>query len=268
MQHLADERLHIEKRLREAIKSRDFFVHYQPQVDSYGLLVGAEALIRWEDEHGKMVPPDLFIPVAEEIGIITAIGDQVLHQVCSQFREWLDSGLKIPHISVNISAKQFHQDSFVGTVCQIIGQYDLKPPQIYLEITETAMLGNREEIIQKITNLRNLGFAVSIDDFGTGYSSLNYLKHLPIDQLKIDKSFIHGIGQNEDDSAIVNMIISMAVHLKVDLIAEGVEDKHQFYYLKQNGCYAYQGYFVGKPLAPEAFKRFAEEHDIALASSL
>ena len=268
MQHLADERLHIEKRLREAIKSQEFFVHYQPQVDSAGRLVGAEALIRWEGEDGKLIPPDIFIPVAEEIGIIPAIGDQVLHHVCAQFRTWLDDGLIIPHISVNISAKQFHQDSFVDTVCLIIGQYDLKPAQIYLEITETAMLGNREEIIQKITQLRKIGFSVSIDDFGTGYSSLNYLKDLPIDQLKIDKSFIHGIGQNKDDSAIVNMIISMAVHLKVDLIAEGVEDKHQFYYLKQNGCYAYQGYFFGKPMAPEAFKQFAEEHNIGTASAL
>lgn len=267
MQDMADQRLLIEKDLRNAIKHNEFFLNYQPQINSYGQLIGAEALIRWQKADGSFVPPDTFIPVAEEIGLILSIGDCVLNNACQQLREWLDAGLMVPHLSVNISAKQFHQDNFVDSVHAAVKRHGLEPERIYLEITETAMLGNRDDIVAKIKELRTLGFAISIDDFGTGYSSLNYLKNLPFDQLKIDKSFIHGIGENADDSAIVNMIISMAVHLNVNLIAEGVENKHQFYYLKQNGCYEYQGYFFGKPMSAEDFMAFAGERESAMNSS-
>ena len=256
MQQAADERLLIERDLRQAINDEAFTLNYQPQLDFDEKLVGVEALIRWQKEDGSFMPPDHFIPIAEEIGLIIPIGDWVLVESCRQMVRWKGLGLKIPHISINISAKQFHQHDFVQHVLNIVKAHEIKPPSICLELTETATLDHQEHTIEKIHQLRALGFLVSIDDFGTGYSSLNYLKNLPIDQLKIDKSYIDGIGEHGNDSAIVNMIISMTHHLGLNLIAEGVETEQQLNYLKENGCNEYQGYYFSKPLNEDAFNAY------------
>lgn len=256
MQEAADARLLVEKELRAAVKAETFTLNYQPQLNADGHLVGAEALIRWQKDNGSFVPPDDFIPLAEEIGLIIPIGDWVFVEGCRQLVRWKNMGINIPRLSINISAKQFHQREFEQHLVNIVNAHDVDPCAICLEITETATLGEQDYIFTKIHNLREIGFHVSIDDFGTGYPSLSYLKRLPIDQLKIDKSYIQGIGQNNNDSAIVNMIISMAQHLGADLIAEGVETEEQLNYLKENGCHEYQGYYFSKPLKEDDFNEY------------
>jgi len=258
MQKVADARLLIEKELREAVKGELFTLNYQPQLDVNGAIIGVEALIRWQKKDGSFVSPDDFIPLAEEIGLILPIGDQVLFESCRQFVRWRELGIDIPKLSINVSAKQFHQNEFEQHVENIVKAHFIDPSFICLEITETATLGKQDYIFEKIHNLRNRGFLVSIDDFGTGYSSLSYLKNLPIDQLKIDKSYVQGIGENENDSAIVNMIISMTEHLGAKVIAEGVETQEQLDFLKQSGCYEYQGYYFSKPLTEESFNIYAK----------
>ena len=262
MQQAADERLHLEKDLRTALTDQQFTLHYQAQVNSDNKLIGAEALIRWQKTDGSYIPPDSFIPISEEIGLINQIGSWVLNEACRQLAEWERAGVHIPHMSVNISPKQFHEANFVETVTNIIQQNNISPSRIYLEITETVMMEKQELITAKINELRTLGFHISIDDFGTGYSSLGYLKNLPIDQLKIDKSFIQGIGEDPSDLAIINMIISMTTHLNANLIAEGVEDEEQLNYLKESGCHQYQGYYFSRPLSDESFLEFAKKSEI------
>lgn len=262
MQQTADERLHIEKDLRIALRKDQFTLHYQPQVNDKNQLIGAEALIRWQKDDGSFIAPDNFIPITEEIGLIIPIGNWVLNKACNQLIQWQEAGVYIPHLSVNISPKQFHESDFVESVTRIVKQNNISPSRIYLEITETVMMENQELITAKINALRQLGFHISIDDFGTGYSSLGYLKNLPIDQLKIDKSFIQGIGEDTSDLAIVKMIISMTTHLNAGLIAEGVEDEKQLSYLKQSGCHQYQGYYFSKPLNTSSFLKYAKNIEI------
>jgi len=258
MRDLADKRLWIEKEIRQAIKDEAFTLNYQPQLGDRNQLVGVEALIRWKKEDGSFVPPDTFIPIAEEIGLIIPIGDWVLFEACRQFSIWQSKGVEVPHLAINISAKQFHQRDFVTHVENIVSSQGILPSSICLEITETATLGDQAITIERIKALRDKGFLVSIDDFGTGYSSLNYLKNLPFDQLKVDKSYTQGIQENSNDAAIVNMIISMTAHLGVSVIAEGVETKEQLDYLKENGCLEYQGYYFSKPLSAEDFVCYVE----------
>jgi len=258
MQEMADTRLLIEKEIRQAIKNEVFTLNYQPQLGVRNQLVGVEALIRWKKEDGSFVPPDTFIPIAEEIGLIIPIGDWVLFEACRQLSKWQSNGIEVPHLAINISAKQFHQSDFVTHVESIVSSQGISPSSICLEITETATLGDQTITIERIKALRGKGFLVSIDDFGTGYSSLNYLKNLPFDQLKVDKSYIQGIEENSNDAAIVNMIISMAAHLGASVIAEGVETKEQLEYLKENGCYEYQGYYFSKPLKEEDFNIYVK----------
>jgi diguanylate cyclase (GGDEF)-like protein len=256
MQALADSRLIIEKEMRAALKSEAFTLNYQPQLNSDYKLIGVEALIRWQKDDGSFVPPDSFIPVAEEIGLIIPIGDWVLRECCRQLNRWHKAGVDVPELSINISAKQFHQTGFVGHVHDIVEAHDISPSLISLEITETALLGNQEGVIKGIRELRESGFKISIDDFGTGYSSLNYLKRLSFDQLKIDRSFVQGLGENEDDEAIAKMIISMTHHLGAKVIAEGVETLEQQQYLVENGCNEYQGYYFSKPLSADDFVEY------------
>ncbi|ORU94545.1 MAG: hypothetical protein A6F70_09130 [Cycloclasticus sp. symbiont of Bathymodiolus heckerae] len=258
MQEMADKRLLVEKEIRQAIKNEVFTLNYQPQLNELNQLVGVEALIRWKKEDGSFVPPDSFIPVAEEIGLIIPIGDWVFFESCRQLCQWQGMGIEIPHLSINVSAKQFHQVDFVSHVHNIVKSQGIAPSLICLEITETATLGEQATTIERIHDLREIGFLVSIDDFGTGYSSLNYLKNLPFDQLKIDKSYIQGVGESDSDAAIVNMIISMTNHLGAKVIAEGVETEEQLNYLKEHGCFEYQGYYFSKPLTPDDFVTYVE----------
>jgi diguanylate cyclase (GGDEF)-like protein/PAS domain S-box-containing protein len=256
MQEQADARLIIEKNLRKAIEKNELTMYYQPQSSFTGEIVGAEALIRWNQTEQGMISPAEFIPVAEETGLIIEIGCWVINAVCLQIHSWDLQGIVVQHIAVNISPKQFHQADFVSMVIKIIEDYDISPCRILLEITEGVFLKNIDEAIRKMNTLREYGFNFSIDDFGTGYSSLSYLKRLPFDQLKIDQSFTNDMMTNPQGAAIVQAIIVMAESLGLNLIAEGVETNKQLNSLSDYGCHFFQGYYFSKPLPPEQFTEY------------
>jgi len=262
MQDVADARLQIEKNLRTAIANSEFAMHYQPQLSASNEVVGAEALIRWQNSGLGFVSPVDFIPIAEETGLIISIGQWVIESVCEQIKIWEKQGISIPHIAINISAKQFHQADFVSTLIHTLYEQNVKPEKIMLEITEGVFLGNLEEAIDKMDLLKQNGFSFSIDDFGTGYSSLTYLKRLPFDQLKIDQSFVRGLVDDKTDAAIVKAIVVMAKSMGLNLIAEGVETEQHLAYLSGYGCHYYQGYFFSKPLTAEKTSEFVKDHVI------
>ena len=248
MQEMADKRLLLEKELRLALKNNELVVYYQPQCNQHFDLIGYEALIRWVHPERGLIPPDDFIPVAEESDLIMEIGDIVLSDACNLLDMAAKTGNVIPQISVNISPRQFSNLNFVDWVSSILRKTNVNPDQLMLEVTEGIIVRNLDRTINNMQVLKNLGIRFSIDDFGTGYSSLAYLKQLPIDELKIDRSFICDIGPTQNDAVIVDTIISMAKHLGLNVIAEGVETKEQLDYLIKCGCNGFQGYFFGAPI--------------------
>jgi len=248
MQEMADQRLHMEREIRQALKSDEMVVYYQPQYNARYELIGYEALIRWvHPEHGLISPSD-FIPVAEESDLILEIGDKVMRDVCKQLIRADESGSDIPHISVNISSRQFANLTFVDWVYSILGETGVDPNRLVLEITEGMIIRNLDRTISNMQTLKRSGIRFSIDDFGTGYSSLAYLKQLPIDELKIDRSFVCDLEYDLNDAAIVDTIVAMARHLNLEIIAEGVERKEQLDWLIQCGCNGFQGYYFGAPV--------------------
>ncbi len=253
MQEAADQRLTLENDLNHAIEQNQFLLHYQPQVDDEGRLIGAEALLRWEHPRHGMIPPDQFIPVAEETGQILAIGEWVLNHATRQIKRWTDAGLCSPkrHLGLNVSPRQFHQNDFAERVIDIIEHSGIAASCIKLEITESVVMSDVDDVINKMQSLQALGIQFAIDDFGTGYSSLAYLKRLPLNQLKIDKSFVQEVLSDDNSAAIVETIISMSRHLRLDVIAEGVETEKELDFLRRLGCQAFQGYLFRRPL-PEA----------------
>jgi len=253
MQEAAMERMLIEKELRQALDEHQLSLYYQPQVDYHGNLTGAEALIRWNHPTKGFVPPDKFIPIAEECGLIQAVGFWVLEQSFIHLRQWDRQQVHLPHLAINISPRQFYHDDFTGILARLVKQYQISPSRIMLEFTEGLLMNDVDAAIDKIKQLKKLGYTFSIDDFGTGYSSLSYLKHLPVDQLKIDKSFVEDITKNEDDAVFVGTIIAIARHMNLGVVAEGVESKMELDFLKQNGCLCYQGYYFSKPLPDDLF---------------
>jgi len=261
MQEAADARLHIEKNLRTAIANKEFTVHYQPQLSESNEIVGAEALIRWQNTELGTVSPVDFIPIAEETSLIIPIGQWVIESVCGQIKAWEKQGIKIPHIAINISAKQFRQTNFTKMLINTLFEQNIEPKKVMLEITEGVFLGNLDEAIDKMNSLKQSGFSFSIDDFGTGYSSLTYLKRLPFDQLKIDQSFVRGLVSNTADAAIVKAIIVMAKSMDLNLIAEGVETYQDLSYLSSFGCHHYQGYYFSRPLTSEQFTEYLNNHN-------
>ncbi len=260
MQEVADARLNIERHLRNAEAKNEFTLHYQPQLSASNEIVGAEALIRWNNSELGNVSPVDFIPIAEECGVIISIGYWVIETVCEQIKGWEQQGVHIPHIAINISAKQFHQHDFVSNLIYIVYEQNIVPNKILLEITEGVFLGNLEEAIDKMNVLKQNGFSFAIDDFGTGYSSLTYLKRLPFDQLKIDQSFVRGLIDNKADAAIVKAIVVMAKSMGLNLIAEGVETYEHLAYLSGYGCHYYQGYYFSKPLTAEKMVDYIKSH--------
>ncbi|NOQ36904.1 MAG: EAL domain-containing protein [Methylococcaceae bacterium] len=263
MQETAYKRLEIEKDLRIALSEGQLELYYQPQVNQAKNLIGAEALLRWKHPEKGFIPPDQFIPVAEEASLIIEIGLWIFRQGFYQVKKWMDAGLLNAgqHISINVSPKQFKQKDFVQQIGQIIQETGINAQSVILELTEGTFLDDVEDTIEKMLHLRGLGFIFSIDDFGTGYSSLSYLKRLPINELKIDKAFIDELDIDSDDQVIVNTIIGMAKHLKFSVIAEGVETEQQFKFLKQHGCFNYQGYFFSKPLDKETFEEYMRQNN-------
>jgi EAL domain-containing protein (putative c-di-GMP-specific phosphodiesterase class I) len=255
MQVDINRRFQLENDLRVALAENQLRLHYQSQVQNNIEIVGAEALIRWQHpQHGLLLPTS-FIPLAEESGLILSIGKWVLNVACAQIKQWenYEETRKL-QISVNVSAKQFHQHDFVNQVVQIISSSGIKPDKLKLELTESLLLKNIEETIEKMEALRKIGVCFSMDDFGTGYSSLSYLTRLPLDELKIDQSFIRNIGTKPFNGVIVQTIIGMAKNLDISVIAEGVETKKQHDFLEEHNCYLYQGYLFSKSVPIEQFK--------------
>jgi len=249
----AGARLNLERRLRRALRDNQFLLHYQPQVDIHtGQIVGTEALVRWHDPEGGLVPPSSFIPVAEESGLIGPLSEWVLREACRQNKAWQNLGLPPARVSVNLSARVFQQRDIARLVMQVLDETGLEPQYLELELTESAIMRNAEEAVSMLNELSALGIGLAIDDFGTGYSSLSYLKRFPVDRLKIDRSFVSDIGISGDDETITSAIIALAHSLKLQVIAEGVETSAQLDFLKERACDEMQGFYFAKPLSTDA----------------
>ena len=256
MNHSAVQRQLVESSLRRALKHREFFLHYQPQVEfSSGEITGAEALIRWQNPDLGLVSPAQFVPVAEECGLIVPMGLWVLREVCRQVKSWLDSGLPAVPVAVNISAIEFGHKGFLQEVTRILKETGLEPKYLELELTESVLMQNLESSFLVLNALKTMGVKLAIDDFGTGYSSLSYLKRFPVDTLKIDQSFVRDIIIDADDAAIVSAIIAMGKSLKQRVVAEGVETKDQLCFLQKQLCVEGQGFLFGHPVLAEDFAR-------------
>lgn len=256
MQDVIEARTSIEADLREALEKQQFQLYYQIQVDSSHRSFGAEALIRWIHPKRGLVSPADFIPLAEESGLILPIGQWVLEMACVRLKAWQqDSVTRDLVLAINISPMQFSQADFVAQVQMLVQRHAINPTRLKLEITESLLLKNVKNAITTMNELKEIGVRFALDDFGTGYSSLQYLKRLPIDQLKIDQSFVRDIATDTGDIAIVRAIIAMAHSLDLDVIAEGVETKEQRQFLLDSNCSSYQGYLFGKPEPIEQFEK-------------
>ncbi len=250
----------LETALRLGIQHHQFILHYQPQVDSEGNIFGAESLIRWEHPERGMVPPDQFIPLAEETELILPIGQWVLDTACAQLKTWSNNvTTRDLQLSINVSARQFRQSDFVEKVRIALETADAPAARLKLELTESLVLVDIEDTIEKMQALKRLGVGFSIDDFGTGYSSLAYLTRLPIDLVKIDRSFVKNLPDSPNDAVIVQTIITMAKSIGLAVIAEGVETEAQREFLDQHGCPNYQGYLFSKPVTLETFEALLKE---------
>ncbi|APA85815.1 EAL domain-containing protein [Paraburkholderia sprentiae WSM5005] len=249
----AGARLNLERRLRRALRDKEFLLHYQPQVEiGSGQIVGIEALVRWHDPEVGLVPPSSFIPLAEESGLIGPLSEWVLREACRQNKAWQDQGLPPARVSVNLSARVFQQRDIAKLVTQVLDETGLEPKYLELELTESTIMRNAEEAVSMLNELHALGIGLAIDDFGTGYSSLSYLKRFPVDRLKIDRSFVSDIGMSGDDETITSAIIALAHSLKLQVIAEGVETSAQLDFLKERACDEMQGFYFARPLTTEA----------------
>ena len=256
MQTEMELRAELEKDLRASVRRDQLELYYQMQVDDSGRIIGAEALIRWNHPQRGMVSPAAFIPLAEEIGMILPIGDWVIEQACMMLRRWeMDAAMRDLVLSINVSPRQLGQTWFVDKVKDTLDSYGIRPSRLKLELTESFILDDVEEAIVKMHELRAIGIRFALDDFGTGYSSLSYLKRLPLEQLKIDQSFVRDIATDKSNSVMVRTIISIANNFGLEIIAEGVETDDQLAFLRQYGCNRYQGYLFGKPVPLAEFER-------------
>jgi len=245
----------MEADLRRALEREQLHLYYQIQVDSAGHSIGAEALLRWQHHEHGLVSPATFIPVAEETGLIVPIGLWVLHTACAQIRDWSrEPATRDLQLAINVSARQFRQQDFVEQVRQALSTTGIDPTRLKIELTESLVLDNISNVIAKMYELKALGIGFSMDDFGTGYSSLSYLKQLPLDQLKIDQSFVRDLTTDANDASIVQAIITMGSTFGLNVIAEGVETEAQHSYLERQGCHAFQGYLFGKPVPISQFE--------------
>ena len=250
------ERLSLEKSLRLGLERGEFLLYYQPKVNvKSGRIVSIEALARWQHPEFGMIPPAQFIPLAEETGLIVPLGEWVLKSACAQNKAWQDAGYPPMRIAVNFSPRQFHKLELAEMVETVLAQTGLDPHWLELEVTENLMLSNEDVTIVTLRRLADIGVHISIDDFGTGYSTFNYIKKLPVDTLKIDRSYVSDIDSNESDAAIATAVIEMAHSLSLNVVAEGVETEGQLKFLEALNCPEVQGYFFHRPLPPEELAR-------------
>ncbi len=247
----------METGMLRAIEGGEFFLCYQPKMAINGKdIIGMEALVRWQRPGHGIIPPDRFIHVAEENGLIVRLGTYVLKEACRQNKAWQEAGLPKLKVAVNLSVRQLRDNDFVPLVMQTLEETGLAPRFLELELTESVLMGDAGDTVCKLLRLKELGISISVDDFGTGYSSLSYLKHLPIDTIKVDRSFVRDIVNDPDDAAIVDAIVAMAHSLNLNVIAEGVETREQLDFLRQRKCHQAQGYYFAKPLDPQQFEAF------------
>jgi diguanylate cyclase (GGDEF)-like protein/PAS domain S-box-containing protein len=255
----AVERQSIEESLRRALEREEFMLHYQPKINlRTGDITGAEALIRWTHPVRGLVPPSQFIPVAEDCGMILPIGIWVLREACKQAKEWIDAGLPLGTIAVNISAMQFQNGHFLHDIFSILSDTSLNPGCLELELTESVLIKRADTASSVLQSLRSRGVRIAVDDFGTGYSSLSYLTKFPIDALKIDQSFVRQITSSPEDTTIVTAVISMGQSLKLRVIAEGVETQDELSFLQAHNCEEAQGYYFSRPVPAQKFARLLE----------
>jgi EAL domain-containing protein (putative c-di-GMP-specific phosphodiesterase class I) len=258
----ANERLALEHSLRRALERDEFLLHYQAKVDvATRRVIGAEALLRWQHPERGLIAPERFIPIAEETGLIVPIGEWVLRTACAQHRAWRDAGFSALSISVNLSARQFRQEALAKTIRQILVDTGVDAANLEIELTESMVMHNAAVAVAILQELKSLGVRVSIDDFGVGYSSLSCLRRLPIDTLKIDRSFVSDIAAppQGDGGILAQAIISLAHSLNLKVVAEGVETSAQFAFLETQRCDQVQGYYFGKPLPAREYQRMLAE---------
>ncbi|MGE5531847.1 MAG: putative bifunctional diguanylate cyclase/phosphodiesterase, partial [Bacteroidota bacterium] len=250
----ARSRINLEALLRRALIRDELRVHYQPQIEiTSGHIVGAEALVRWQEPTEGLIPPSRFIPVAEETGLIAAIGEWVLRETCRQGQQWIEAGLPPLNLAVNLSSHQFRHGDISATVAKVLAETGFPAERLELELTESTVMEREAEAVEILQRLRALGVRLAIDDFGTGHSSLAYLKRFPLDVLKIDKSFVDDIPRLQDDMEIAAAIVALGHTLRLKVLAEGVETAEQLVFLRAQGCDLYQGYYRSQPVPAEAF---------------
>lgn len=252
----------LEYEIRRAIQAQEFILMYQPIVDigAGNSVVGFEALVRWNNSEQGIISPAEFIPIAEETGLIVPMGALILRMACEQTKKWVDMGYDKIRVAVNFSAKQFALDSMVDDVRRVLAETHLNPKNLKLEITEYTAMSEVEKAIDIMRALSSMGLQISIDDFGTGYSSLSYLKRYPVHTLKMDKSFVDHVAEDEEDAAFAKMVIGIAKSLNLNLIAEGVENADQLDFLRREGCRQIQGFYFSEPLTPEKALEYLQEH--------
>jgi diguanylate cyclase (GGDEF)-like protein/PAS domain S-box-containing protein len=255
MQASLDQRSALEADLHLALQQGQFLLYFQPQVDHAQRIIGAEVLLRWQHPERGLVPPNQFIPLAEETGLILPIGHWVLQQACAQLKAWSGIPGRLDlRLAVNVSARQLRQDDFADELLQLLAEQGLNPALLEIELTESMMLVDLDDSIEKMCQLKQQGIRFALDDFGTGHSSLAYLSRLPLDQLKIDRSFVQNLPESRNDSVIAQAIISMARSLQLEVIAEGVETQAQRVFLQQHNCPYYQGFLFSRPLPLAQFE--------------
>ncbi|MDD1610050.1 MAG: GGDEF domain-containing phosphodiesterase, partial [Methylococcaceae bacterium] len=254
----AQKRRKMENHMYQAIVNNELCLHYQPIMNAKsGQLIGSEALMRWSSPQLGFLPPDDFISLAEDNGLIIKFGEWAIREVCRQHKLWQQQGMGHLTIAVNLSGLQFNQTTFVPMVKGILAEYNIECPEFLIfEITETVIMANTEKMFNILWQLKNMGIKLSVDDFGTGYSSLSYLKSFPLDSLKIDRSFVKDLPNNEDDAAIVNAILAVAHSLNLSTVAEGVETYQQRDFIENSTCSSIQGYFLSKPIPADEFEQY------------
>jgi EAL domain-containing protein (putative c-di-GMP-specific phosphodiesterase class I) len=268
MNQRAKEQWLLESELRHALSNHELLLHYQPKVSlRNGQIVGAEALIRWHHPEQGLIPPSRFIPVAEETGLILELGSWVVEEACRQLKSWIDGGLELVPVAVNLSARQF--DAQLPARLQAsVERHGVPHEFLKLEITESLLVRGPETVIPIMNELAAMGFALALDDFGTGYSSLAYLKKFPISTLKIDRSFVIGVPADENDCAIAQAIVTMGKQLRQEIVAEGVETQAQMAFLRDLGCDQLQGYLFSPPVTAQAFEAMIRDKKRLVLSSL